>query len=175
MRVAPRLCPECSPNPLQLSKGRGGGGIGRRQAEPVTEVTAVGPPREAGGDVFVPGPAPEAWLRPWPGRPADPSLHDDLLPVIDRLISGWRAQLDSASPAPESEAELDLEPLPRRSAHPAPVPNPKEQPMGIRNSGPQAAADPVPPGGWFYDKPLPYNLTAKAEAELDDPEAELEI
>lgn len=46
--------------------------------------------------------------------------------------------------------------------------------MGTWNSGPQAATDPAPPGGWFYDKPCPYSLTAKAEAALDDPEAEPE-
>ncbi len=37
---------------------------------------------------------------------------------------------------------------------------------------PPTPADPAPPGGWFYDKPLPYSLTAKAEAALDEPEAE---
>jgi hypothetical protein len=25
-----------------------------------------------------------------------------------------------------------------------------------------------PPGGWFYDKPLPFSLTAKGEAALDE-------
>jgi hypothetical protein len=47
--------------------------------------------------------------------------------------------------------------------------------MGIWKTASEAAASPVPPGGWFYDKPLPYSLTAKAEAELADPGADLEI
>jgi hypothetical protein len=47
--------------------------------------------------------------------------------------------------------------------------------MGTRNSGPKAAANPAPPGGWFYDKPLPYTLTPQAEAVLDDPEAEADL
>lgn len=46
--------------------------------------------------------------------------------------------------------------------------------MGIWKTAPEAAA-PAPPGGWFYDQPLPYSLTAKAEAELADAEAELEV
>ena len=29
-----------------------------------------------------------------------------------------------------------------------------------------------PPGGWYYDKPLPYTLTQQGEAALDDPQAE---
>ena len=47
--------------------------------------------------------------------------------------------------------------------------------MGIWNSGQPAAADPAPPGGWFYDKPVPYSLTPEAEAVLGDPEAEAGI
>jgi hypothetical protein len=27
-----------------------------------------------------------------------------------------------------------------------------------------------PPGGWFFDKPLPFSLTAKGEAALDEDE-----
>jgi len=46
--------------------------------------------------------------------------------------------------------------------------------MGIWKTAPEATS-PAPPGGWFYDKPLPYSLTAKAEAELADAEAELEV
>ena len=48
--------------------------------------------------------------------------------------------------------------------------------MGIFSSGPKAAADPVaPPGGWFYDRPLPFSLTPQGEAALDDPEAEADL
>ena len=46
--------------------------------------------------------------------------------------------------------------------------------MGIWETAPEAAAT-APSGGWFDDKPLPYSLTAKAEAELADAEAELEV
>ena len=45
--------------------------------------------------------------------------------------------------------------------------------MGIWNSSPQAAPDPAPPGGWFYDKPLPWGVSPQGEAALDDAEAEL--
>jgi hypothetical protein len=41
--------------------------------------------------------------------------------------------------------------------------------MGIFSS-PRTATDPAPPGGWFYDKPLPYALTPEAEAALDGPD-----
>jgi hypothetical protein len=47
--------------------------------------------------------------------------------------------------------------------------------MGIWKTASEAAASPAPPGGWFYDKPLPYSLTAKAEAELAELDVELEI
>ena len=172
---APKLCPECSPQPRPLAKGRAAAAISRPEAGPTTEPSAAAPRREAASDAFVPEPDPEARLQPWPGRPAAPSVYDDLLPVTDGLISGWRAQLDSASPVPEPEADLELEPLPAgQRTRPHPLPTAKEQPMGIRNSAPETAADPVPPGGWFYDKPLPYSLTPLAEATLalDDPEAE---
>jgi len=47
--------------------------------------------------------------------------------------------------------------------------------MGIWNSGQKAAADPAPPGGWFYDKPLSWVLSPEGEAPLNDPEAEADI
>jgi hypothetical protein len=39
--------------------------------------------------------------------------------------------------------------------------------MGIFGSSKEPAE---PPGGWFYDKPLPYSLTPQAEAVLDGDE-----
>jgi len=118
-KAAPKLCPECSPNPLQFGKGRAAALIGQPETEPMAEVAAVGPRREAAADVFVSEPDPEAWLQPWPGRIASPSVYDDLLPVADRLISGWRAQIDSTGRVSEPDADLELEPLPRRSANPS--------------------------------------------------------
>lgn len=107
MRAAPKLCPECSPHPLPLTRGHAADVSPQREAAP-----------ETGADV-VPEPDPQAWLMPWPGRAADPDVYAEALPVTDRLIAGWRAQLDSPAPVPEPEAELELEPLP---AEPRPLP-----------------------------------------------------
>lgn len=41
--------------------------------------------------------------------------------------------------------------------------------MGIFSS--QAPED--PPGGWFYDKPLPLSLTAQGEAALGEDEEDV--
>jgi hypothetical protein len=43
--------------------------------------------------------------------------------------------------------------------------------MGIFGNSKEPAAS--PPGGWFYDKPVPYSLTSEGEAVLDDIEAEI--
>jgi hypothetical protein len=45
--------------------------------------------------------------------------------------------------------------------------------MGIFGNSKGTAAD--PPGGWFYDKPVPYSLTPEGEAALDDADTEAEI
>jgi predicted GIY-YIG superfamily endonuclease len=161
-KEAPKLCPECSPQPRPLARGRSAGASPQREAAPVTEPAAV-PEAETVGDHL-------RRLRP---RPVAPEAYAELMPLTDRLISGWRAELDSAVRRPEPEAEPELEPLPAASR--TPVPNPKEQPMGIFSSGQQAAPDPAPPGGWFYDKPLPYTLTPAAEAALDDAAAEADL
>ena len=119
----------------------------------------------------VPEPSPGAWLlAAWPGRAAGPDVYDDLLPVTDRLISGWQARPDGTISPSEPEADLELELLPGRRIRSRPRPHPKEQPMGTWNSSPKTAADPS--FTWFYDKPLPYTLTPEAEAALDDPEPE---
>jgi hypothetical protein len=47
--------------------------------------------------------------------------------------------------------------------------------MGIFSTRTETAAEPAPPGGWFYDKPLPYVLTVKGETALGDPELEAEL
>ena len=109
-KEAPKLCPDCSPSPKPLARGRSASAS--RAAEPAPEAAA---------DV-VPDPGPEAGLlNPWPGRAADPNLYDDLLPVTDRLITGWRAQLDMPSPESAPDAELELEALPA-------VPRPRSRP-----------------------------------------------
>jgi hypothetical protein len=46
--------------------------------------------------------------------------------------------------------------------------------MGIWKSSPSAATNPAPPGGWYYDKPIPWGLSPRAEAAIDEPEAEEE-
>ena len=47
--------------------------------------------------------------------------------------------------------------------------------MGIFSSRAEPRPDPTPPGGWFSDKPLPWVLSPKGEAALDDPEAEADL
>jgi hypothetical protein len=47
--------------------------------------------------------------------------------------------------------------------------------MGIWKAGQEAAAAPAPPGGWYYDRPLPWVLSPEGEAALDDIEAEAEL
>jgi hypothetical protein len=47
--------------------------------------------------------------------------------------------------------------------------------MGIWNSSPKAGPDPSPPGGWFYDKPLPWVVSPQGEAALDDVEPGAEL
>lgn len=161
MRAAPRLCPECSEHPLPLKAGHAAEASPQREASPKAE-TAMVPEAETVEDHL-------QRLRP---HPVAPEAYAETDALTDRLISGWRAELDSAIRPPDPEAELELEPLPPASepGPSTPTRNPKEQHMGISNSGPQAATDPVLPGGWFYDKPLPYVLTPKAETTLDDPE-----
>jgi hypothetical protein len=41
--------------------------------------------------------------------------------------------------------------------------------MAIWNSSPEP--DPAPPGGWFYDQPLPWVVSPQGEAALEDVEA----
>jgi predicted GIY-YIG superfamily endonuclease len=96
-KEAPKLCPECSPHPLPVARGRAADTSPERRAAPA-----------ASADV-VPEPDPAAWLRPWPGRPAAPDLYSDLEPLADGLISGWRAQLDSATCLPALEADPEAE------------------------------------------------------------------
>jgi hypothetical protein len=110
---APRLCPECTPEPQPVTRTR---------VAPANPKPGAAP--EAVPDV-VPEPDPNAWLMPF-GRPAGPETYAEALPITDRLISAWRAEADGAVglPAPEPEAELELEPLPpvrqhaRQSAQP---------------------------------------------------------
>jgi predicted GIY-YIG superfamily endonuclease len=112
---APKLCPECTPQPLPVTRGRAADARAQPEAAPAT---ADRPEAAPTADV-VPEPDPEAWLMPWPARPAGPDAYADLLPVTDELISAWRSE-----PEPIREAELELEPL-----IPPPA-DPKEQPDG---------------------------------------------
>ena len=123
-KAAPKLCPECSPQPRPLARGRAADVSPHRDAAPAPVADLV--------------PAPGAWLSPsWPARPAASDVYADLLPVTDGLISGWRAELDNASPQPEREAELELEALPQTS-EPVPVPPaPQPNPKGTANGHPE--------------------------------------
>jgi len=99
---APKLCPECTPQPLPVTRGRAADARAQPEA---ARATADRPEASPTADV-VPEPDPEAWLMPWPARPAGPDAYADLLPVTDELISAWRSD-----PEPIREAELELEPL----------------------------------------------------------------
>jgi hypothetical protein len=100
---APRLCPVCTPEPQPVSRGRSASPEAGRQAAPA-----------ATADV-VPEPDPDAWLRPWPGRPAAAETYADLMPLTDRLISGWQTEAGQPVAAePDTEPELEL--LPPRFA-----------------------------------------------------------
>jgi hypothetical protein len=89
MRAAPKLCPECSPRPLPLTRGHAAGVSPQRDAAPVPEAD------------IEPEPDPQAWLMPGPGRPTGPDVYAEVLPVTDRLIADWRAQLDNPAPNPK--------------------------------------------------------------------------
>lgn len=164
-KEAPKLCPGCSPSPKPVARGRSAPAAARREPAAAAEAGVV------------PEPDPQAWLMPFPGRPAGPEVYAEAARLADRLISGWRAELDRTARPPEPDAELELEALPAAGAlvSSCPSPNPKEQPMGIWNSSPASTTDPAPPGGWFYDKPLPWVLSPQGEAALDDIEAGAEL
>jgi predicted GIY-YIG superfamily endonuclease len=136
-RAVPRLCPECSPHPDPLTRGRAA-----RLVDRPADLTPGPPPLHAfpGLDTRVaiepqPSPAPELVPIPdpgaepasiWPGRPAGPEACRDLVDVTDKLISGWRAELDAGTgpPAPgpgrlppralvtqaAAEPEIEIEP-----------------------------------------------------------------
>jgi len=92
---SPRLCPDCTPSPRPVARGRSAA------AELAPEAA--------------PGPGPGPW--PWPGRPDLEAAADGYaryLPLIDALESKWRAEagLAAAVPAPrepEPEPEMELE------------------------------------------------------------------
>lgn len=131
-KEAPKLCPECTPQPAPVTRGRSAGA-----ARPGAEASPV--PEAA----TVPEPDPEARWMPFPGRPAGPEAYAEALPLTDGLIARWRAQLDNPAPAPEPEAELELEPLP-----PARKPVPAQPAPTRRNSqwaSGTAARKPLPP------------------------------
>jgi len=95
-KEAPKLCPVCTPEPPSMSRGRSATVSPQQEAVPAVEA-GIGPV-----------PDPPAW-QPFFGRPAGPDAYAACLPITDRLISGWRAELDNTA---EPEAELELEPLP---------------------------------------------------------------
>jgi predicted GIY-YIG superfamily endonuclease len=93
MRAVPQLCPECTPHPLPLTRGRAARLVDR-SADLVTDP----PPLHASPvlDAWVPVPDPAA---PVPsvlgGRLAGPEAYQDMAGIADSLIRGWRAEMDA--------------------------------------------------------------------------------
>ena len=93
----PRLCPDCTPHPRPVVRGR--------------SASAAPAARPAPEPVRDPGPA-----AVWPGRPltaeAAAEFYADHGAAISELIAGWRAGADPGVPAPrqpEPEPELEME------------------------------------------------------------------
>jgi predicted GIY-YIG superfamily endonuclease len=93
----PRLCPDCTPCPRPVTRGR--------SASPAPAARPTPEP------VRDPGPA-----AAWPGRPLAPEAKADFYArheaAVDGLIAGWRAAVGLAVPAPrqpEPEPELEME------------------------------------------------------------------
>lgn len=190
MRAVPQLCPECSPHPLPLTRGRAARLV-RDRADPVPQ-----PPRRRA----LPGPAaalpaerqasPEPERVPvpdprepvpsvFPGRPASPEVYRSLWDVTDRLISGWRAELDAGtglpSPAPgrpspgaaAARAAL-LRPGPDAVAEATPMTTPYAHPD---DTSPSATFQPSPYDAGITDDP---ELTWAQVRALPEAQAEAE-
>jgi len=96
----PRLCPDCTPHPRPVTRGRSASAAPAAKAAP--------------DQVRDPGPA-----AAWPGRPlsaeASADFHARHEALVDGLIAGWRADAGLAVPAPrqperEIEIEMEIEP-----------------------------------------------------------------
>lgn len=162
IRNAPQLCPECSPRPRLLVRGRASGRVVR--PEPAAEAEARTVPEPG----HWPGLAPEL-----PSvQLASPEELQELMPVIDRLTDGWLAELRA-----EAEAEADLELLS------VPRPYPKEHPVSKHSDAVASLRAAIADGSRLAaavaraeaDRPVRYSLTPEAAAVLDEPEAEAEI
>jgi predicted GIY-YIG superfamily endonuclease len=98
LHEAPRLCPECSPQPLPLNTGRS---VGHRSRARATSPAPPGREPSPAAEV-VPSPVPGAELPPvFPGRPASREIYRDLWQVTDDLITGWRAGPPAGAGVPE--------------------------------------------------------------------------
>lgn len=91
----PRLCPDCTPHPRPVTRGR--------------SASAAPAARPAPEPVRDPGPA-----AAWPGRPLTPEaaaeFHSQHEALIDGLITGWRGAPGVPAPRqPEPELELEME------------------------------------------------------------------
>jgi predicted GIY-YIG superfamily endonuclease len=146
-KEAPKLCPDCSPSPKPVARGRSAPDAARRApaAEPAADV--------------VPEPGPEAGLRnPWPGRAAGRDLYEELLPVTDRLISRWSAQAGMSGPELLPSAELELEALPAGPAHssrPARPSTRRNSPWAFGTAARKPRLIPLPQAGGSTTSPSP--------------------
>jgi predicted GIY-YIG superfamily endonuclease len=97
LHEAPRLCPECSSQPLPLNTGRTAARHGRAGANPAAPPGREPSPAAKGA----PSPAPGAELPPaGPGRPASREIYRDLWQITDDLIAGWRTRQQAGLPEP---------------------------------------------------------------------------
>jgi predicted GIY-YIG superfamily endonuclease len=125
---APKLCPECTPEPMPLARGRSAAPPGAQpslfdlESEPRSTPAARRRPASwsvPAAEAEAPQAVPEAEivrehlerLRP---RPVTREAYAELAPFIERLERSWQAQVAAAEP----DAEMELEALPR-------IPNPR--------------------------------------------------
>ncbi|MBO0802867.1 MAG: hypothetical protein J2P25_07300 [Nocardiopsaceae bacterium] len=108
MRETPRLCPECTPRPLPLSRGRAARLLAAHAAlepEPAARQVLPGPVAARGSRPqasAVPDVVPEPGHWPEPGFPVwraprelEPSAVRELMPVVDELTAGWQAEAEA--------------------------------------------------------------------------------
>lgn len=112
----PRLCPECTPAPQPVTRGRSAAQLALKpppqrqetvswaqvpQQEPGGSQVTERPPEKSAVEI-VPGLKPWTGLpSPWPGRPAPASLYRELWDVTEQLTNDWLSRQRDPEPQPE--------------------------------------------------------------------------